>query len=405
MSLVNIKSFEKLDLPDTPGVYFWKQAGKILYIGKATSLRDRIRSYFSADLVWARGPRMVDMVFKSDSIEWLETDSVLEAMIAEANLIKKHWPDYNVKEKDDRSWNYVVITGDRFPRVLTIRGRTLEMKGQKKEPKIRVSFGPFTNGSALREALTIIRKMFPFIDRHSSTKYTSGFYRQIDLAPDTATEKARLLYKKNIEHIVLFFSGKKQKLMKVLEKEMKDCAHAREFEKAAEIKHKLWALNHIRDVALIKEDVKIFSNYRIEAYDIAHMSGKDSAGVMTVICDGEVAKNEYRKFKLSPDIGNNDMASLREILERRLRHPEWKMPDLIVIDGGRGQLNLAEKVLKERGPAIPVVSVVKDERHKPADILGNPELVEKHKKAILLANSESHRFALAYHRKLRRIGL
>ena len=352
------------------------------------------------------------MVFRSDSIEWLETDSVLEAMIAEANLIKKHVPDYNVKEKDDRSFNYVVITREKFPRILIIRGRTLEVEKQKKELKVRKSFGPFTSGLALREALKIIRKMFPFIDKHSSTKYTSTFYRQLGLAPDTSSEDARTEYQKNIDHIILFFEGKKQKLCRVLEKEMNEHAKKLEFEKASEIKRRLFALDHIQDVALIKEDVEVFAKagdvqpsaaFRVEAYDTAHMSGKESAGVMTVVCDGEVSKNEYRRFKLSPGIGNNDTASLREIIERRLNHPEWRMPDLMVIDGGQGQLNLAEKVLLEKGAVIPIVSVVKDERHKPRDVLGNPELVEKHKKAILLANAEAHRFALAYHRKLRRM--
>lgn len=403
---MTIKAFEKLDIPDSPGVYFWKEKGRILYIGKATSLRDRVRSYFSSDLISTRGPRIVDMVFKSDSIKWLKTDSILEAIIAEANLIKKHWPDYNVKEKDDKSWNYVVITRDKFPLVLTIRGRTLDVEKKKKEFKIRATFGPFTNGSALREALKIIRKMFPFIDRYSFTKYTSGFYRQIGLAPDTTNKDALLQYKKNIDHIILFFRGKKQKLVKILEKEMSQYVHNLEFEKADETKRKIFALNHIRDVALIKEDIETLnSGFRIEAYDISHMSGKESVGVMTVITDGEISKSEYRKFKLSKEIGNNDTASLREIIERRLNHPEWRCPNLMVIDGGRGQLNVAEKVLKERSVTIPIVSVVKDEHHKPAGILGNSEIIEKYKKAIFLANNESHRFAIAYHRKLRRMRL
>jgi len=410
---MTIEVFEKLNIPDVPGVYFWKEGSTILYIGKATSLRDRVRSYFSADLISTRGPRMVDMVFKSDTIDWMETDSVLEAMIAEANLIKKHWPDYNVKEKDNKSWNYVVVTREKFPRVLTIRGRTLEVEKQKKLLKVRKSFGPFTSGSALREALKIIRRMFPFIDGNSSSKYTANFYRQIGLAPDTSTEEARLSYQKNIDHIVLFFEGKKKKLVRELEKEMDAHAKNLEFERAEMIKRKIFALEHIQDIALIKEDVEVFSKtadvqpqdvaFRIEAYDVAHLSGKETAGVMTVVCDNEINKNEYRRFKLDPKTGNNDTANLREIIERRLNHPEWRIPDLMVIDGGQGQLNLAEKVIRERGAVVPIVSVVKDERHKPADILGNPELIEKHKKAILLVNSEAHRFAIAYHRKLRRM--
>lgn len=409
---MTLDDFSKLSLPETPGVYFWKSAGKILYIGKATSLRDRVRSYFSNDLISTRGPRMVDMVFKADTIEWQETDSVLEAMIAEANLIKKHWPDYNVKEKDDKSFNYVVITREKFPRIMVIRGRILEIEKQKKELKVRKTFGPFTSGSALREALKIIRKMFPFIDKHSSSAYTSIFYRQLGLSPDTATEEARLEYQKNIDHIALFFEGKKGKLIHALERDMNMYAKALQFEKAAEVKRKIFALDHIRDIALIKEDLGIASQestqntpegFRIEAYDTAHMSGKESAGVMTVVLDGEISKNEYRKFKLSPEIGNNDTKSLREIIERRLGHLEWRMPDLVVIDGGVGQINVAQKVFSEHGVAVPIVAVVKDERHKPADILGDTTLVEKHKKSILLANHEAHRFSLSYHRKLRRM--
>jgi excinuclease ABC subunit C len=407
---VNIEEFKKFKLPDTPGVYFWKQGSKVLYIGKATSLRDRVRSYFSGDLIHTRGPRLVDMVFKSDSIEWQETDSVLEALICEANLIKKHWPDYNIRDKDNKSWNYVVITKEPFPRVMVIRGRDLEVAEENEDFKIRKKFGPFTNGYALQEALKIIRRFFPFIDNYSS-KYTSTFYRQLGLAPDTTSEEARVEYQKSINHIILLFEGKKKKLVFELEREMNEYAKNLEFEKAAEIRQKIFALEHVNDIALIKEDVDTISNdgpvpdaaFRIEAYDVAHMSGKETVGVMTVLCDGELAKGEYRKFKLNPETGNNDTANLREIIERRLNHPEWRFPDLIVIDGGEGQRNTAEKVLKERDQDIAVVSVVKDETHKPKGLLGPANLVEKYKKAILLANSESHRFAITYHRKLRRI--
>lgn len=419
---MTLESFQTLDIPDAPGVYFWKQGKHILYIGKATSLRDRVRSYFSPDLISTRGPRMVDMVFKADSIEWQETDSVLEAMIAEANLIKKHWPDYNVKEKDDRSFNYVLITKEVFPRLLVLRGRSIDVEKERAEIKAKKTFGPFPNGSALREALKIIRRMFPYIDRHSFGKDKYQFYRQIGLAPDTSSEEARLEYQKTIRHIILFFEGKKAALCRELEREMRAYAKAKEFEKAGEVKRKLFALDHIQDIALIKEDVEALGNaqskegsmqgtsgFRIEAYDVAHMSGKETVGVMTVIVDGEMAKNEYRKFKLKPETGNNDVANLSEILERRTHHSEWHMPDLIVLDGGEHQIRAAQKVFSARDIHIPLVSVVKDERHRPVDILvgshdaRTEKLVILHKKSILLANAEAHRFAIAYHRKLRRM--
>ncbi len=411
---MNIKSFAQYDIPETPGIYFWKQGGEILYIGKATSLRDRVRSYFASDLIASRGPRIVDMVFKTDAIEWQETDSVLEALIAEANAIKKHQPRYNVDEKDDKSFNYVVITREEFPRLLIIRGRTIEVERQKKTLKVRKMFGPFPNGSALREALKIIRRMFPYADKGSLGRDKYHFYRQLGLTPDVGSAEAKGEYEKTIKHIILFFEGKKKELVKALDKEMVAYTKAQEFEKAAATRDRLFALDHIQDIALIKEDVQAMydnaakkgdstdgqnNTFRIEAYDTAHMSGKNSVAVMTVVEDGIAAKAQYRKFKLDTEIGNDDVASLREVLRRRFGHPEWRMPDLIVIDGGVGQKNAAEAFAKE----VAIVSIVKDERHKPKDILGPADVIARHSKAILLANSEAHRFAIAYHRKLRRI--
>jgi len=401
---MTIESFKKFRLPHGPGVYFWKHGKTILYIGKATSLHDRVRSYFSSDLISTRGPRMVDMVFKSNYIEWLKTDSVLEAIIAEANLIKKHWPDYNVRDKDDKSFNYVVITQEDFPRILLVRGRNLDIKKNSEELKIKKVFGPFPNASSLREALKIVRKMFPYLDEKPHR-----FYRQIGLAPDISSAEAKKEYQKTIKHIILFFGGKKKSLILELEREMSDCARKKQFEKAGELKNKIFALNHIRDVALIKDDSENSENpensknFRIEAYDVAHMSGRESVGVMVVLSDGEIAKSEYRKFKISPEIGNNDTASLKEIIERRLNHPEWKTPDLIVIDGGQNQFNAGKKILKAYNIDVPIVSVIKNDKHKPVDFLGDSKIIKRYRKAILLANNESHRFAIAYHRKLRRI--
>ena len=412
---------KKNNLPDAPGVYFWKVGKKTLYVGRATSLRDRVRSYFAADIIATRGPRIVDMVTKATSIKWVETDSVLEAVILEANLIKKFQPYYNVQEKDDKSWNHVVITKEKFPRIIIVRGRNLSVSPYP----VGDSFGPFTSGGALKESLRIIRKMFPFLDERSYQKRQSPFYRQIGLSPETASEESRKEYLKNIRHIRLFFQGKKGAVVKSLTREMKTHAKAREFEKAAEIKHKIFALEHIQDIALIKEERTEEKTgakpFRIEAYDVAHTSGKESVGVMTVVIDGAAAKNEYRKFRLDKSIGNDDTKSLAEILRRRANHPEWGTPDLIVVDGGKGQLAAARKAARGEGgisslvrsaptyalgntpfAASPmIVSVVKDARHKARAILGMRSADKHLEKAILLANFEAHRFAIAYHRKLR----
>ncbi len=389
----------KLNIPDNPGVYFFLYKKKIIYIGKATSLKSRTKSYFSKDLINTRGPITVDMVGKADNLKWMETDSVLEALILESNLIKKYQPYHNIREKDDKSFNYVCITKEELPKILVVRGKDLEQK--KRE--FSDSFGPYTNGLQLREALRIIRPIFPFLDDKSKTGYE--FYRQVGLVPDISEEGKIKIYKENIKNLKLFFQGKKKEIIKNLKKEMKTLAQRQEFERADIVKRQIFALEHINDVALLKKDNLTISSpdfvNRIEAYDIAHMSGKNMAGVMTVVENDEPAKNEYKKFKIRTQGDANDTGALREVLERRLNHQEWRYPSLIVVDGGVAQLNAAKSVLIKMDIKIPVVAVLKDERHKPKDILGDSDLVSKYKHAILLSNSEAHRFGIAYHKNMR----
>ena len=395
------QDFKKLSLPEAPGVYFFKDSqGNILYIGRATSLYDRVRSYFSNDLIATRGPLLVDMVTKASTIEHMQTDSVLEAIILESNEIKKHLPYFNTKEKDNKSYNYLIISDEEFPRIIIARGRTLEKLDEEKLGfKIKYQFGPYPQGTLLRDALKIVRKIFPFRDAKANLKHQESFYRSIGLSPETGSPEAKKDYQRTIRNLVLFFDGKKGQLIKTLEKEMNEHADAQEFEKAQKIRNTLYALNHIQDVSLIKSEDEIsetIEGFRIEAYDIAHMSGKDTVGVMTVVINGEAQKSQYKKFKISKD-ANNDTAALNEILTRRFNHPEWKLPDLIAIDGGMGQLNVAKEIVKN----IPIVSIVKNEAHKPDHFLGDEKMFEVHGKDILLANSESHRFAIAYHKRLR----
>ena len=397
---MNLKDFKKIKLPNSPGVYFFYKGKSILYIGKATSLKDRVKSYFGKDLIETRGPLLVDMVFHADNIRFEKTDSVLEALILEAELIKKYQPKYNTKEKSDKSFNYVCVTkGARsdildLPKVIIVRGKDLKNFSG-------AFFGPFPNSSQLREALKIVRRIFPFLDDKS--KNYLEFYKQINLVPDLQDTE---MYLKNIKNIKLFFQGKKKEILRNLKKEMSVYAKARAFEKAGELKRQIFALQHINDIALMKytPNSRSLSGdklFRIEAYDIAHMSGKDMVGVMTVLEDGQVQKSEYKKFKIRTQSDANDTGALREVLERRLAHGDWTLPDLIVVDGGVAQINVAHKVLKEMNMEICVVSVLKDERHKPKDVMGDRESAMKYRKEILLANSEAHRFAIAYHKNMR----
>ncbi|OGI95488.1 hypothetical protein A2917_02940 [Candidatus Nomurabacteria bacterium RIFCSPLOWO2_01_FULL_42_17] len=403
-----MKKINKIKLPDKPGVYFFlgppkrseggKKSRDILYIGKATSLRDRTKSYFSKDLMDTRGPILADMLFYADKIDYQVTDSVLEAIILEANLIKKHQPKYNTKEKSDKSFNYVVITKEKLPKVLIVRGKELQSLASSNFSSF---FGPYTSGPQLREAIKIIRRIFPFLDEKS--KNYMEFYKQINLVPDL---NDRQLYLQNIKNIKLFFEGKKKQILRNLKKEMNAYSKLREFEKAGEVKRQIFALQHINDIALIQSSLQptsynLQANFRIEAYDIAHMGGKNMVGVMTVIEDGEANKNEYRKFRIRTQDNANDTGALKEILERRLAHSEWIYPDLVVIDGGIAQMNTALKIIHRLNLCISVVSVVKDERHKPKAIMGDEKIAVKYKREILLANSEAHRFAISYHKKMR----
>lgn len=415
-TIMKSTDIQQLKIPQTSGVYIFKERGSILYIGKATSLRDRVKSYFGRDLIVTRGPLLVDMVTKASTVDWQETDSVLEALILEAALIKKHQPYYNTKEKDDKSWNYVCITkparmlkmdGESFPKVLIIRGKEIDFKSlNTKDYSLKTSFGPFTNGNQLREAMQIIRRIFPYIDTSSSKKQNYEFYRQIGLTPDLRFENETLRkdYLKNIRHIKLFFEGKKKRILQSLKKDMMSLAKVRAFERAGEIKRQIFALEHINDVALLKTDIVNVSNvssFRIEAYDVAHMSGKNMVGVMTVVENGQVNKSEYRKFKIRQFDQSNDTGALQELLVRRLGHAEWTLPNLIVIDGSTAQLNAAKKVLQERNFNIDLVAVVKDERHRAKEIIGTKGKISNYEKDILLANSEAHRFAITYHKLIR----
>jgi excinuclease ABC subunit C len=210
-------------------------------------------------------------------------------------------------------------------------------------------------------------------------------------------------YKRHIQNIKNLFSGKRTEIKKSLEKEMHEYAKKSLFEKAAKVRNTLFAFDHIKDISLIKDDyITSFksTDFRIEAFDVAHISGTSRVGVMTVIEGKEKESADYRKFKL-PEHINDDYEGLRELLTRRFAHKEWRFPDLVVIDGGVAHKQTAEKVLAHLGLLIPCVSVVKDERHKPKDILGDAVHVDYHKKEILLANSEAHRFAITYHKTLR----
>jgi excinuclease ABC subunit C len=390
---------QKLNLPKQPGVYFFKKDTEILYIGKATSLKDRVRSYFADDVIHTRSSRIVDMVALADTVEVEITETVLEALIKEANLIKKFQPKYNVKEKDNKSYSYVCITKDSLPRIIVERGRTISFKNSEYDSV----FGPFPSQQKLFVALKIIRKIFPFI----TDKTGSKLYAQIGLEPDMNKDNFNDIYKKNIRNIKLFFQGKKSKLIETLYKDMMLYAKKLQFERSSQIKKQIFALEHINDVALIDDDkVNVQDvSFRIEAYDVAHMKGSHSVGVMTVFENGVAQKSQYRKFILRNTPKGDDLKGLIEILTRRYKHDEWRLPDLVVIDGGKTQLKTAQSFFKSITLNVPIVSVVKDDKHKAREILGDQIRASTHNKQIILINSEAHRFAIEFYRSKHRKSL
>ena len=384
------------ELPDEPGVYFFKRGSEVLYVGKATSLRSRVRSYFDGQLLEKRGPVVAKAVREATSVTWEETDSVLEALILEAKYIRRLKPYGNSALKDDKSFNYVVITKEEVPRVLVLRGR--EMDAKVPRAGRLYTFGPFTQGGSLKEALKIVRKIFPFFDEKSRDPKTRMFYQSIDVYPGGDTAQ----YARAIRHIAQLFEGKKRALVQELERDMRRAAKAERFEEAEILKRQVFALTHIRDTALLKDEYRAPESvgYRIEAYDTAHLKGEATRAVMTVVENGEPVKDSYRIFTLrSLGKGGDDYQALREVLTRRFAHPEWPYPQLIVIDGGATHLKVARTVLIKLGRPIETCAVVKDERHKPKQVLGTRAVVSVHERAILLANYEAHRFSIAHHRR------
>lgn len=397
------------NLPDRPGVYIYKnEAGEIIYVGKAGSLKRRVSSYFmrAGDL---KTEKLVSEIF---DLEMRETPSAIEAMILESQLIKKFTPKYNIKEKDDRSFLYVGIIREKFPKPVLIRGSELLTTHYP----LLTNFGPFTSPGSLREALNILRGIFPW----SECKPDQGrpcFYYGIKKCPGVCIGKiSRADYMKNIRNLILFFQGARQKVVKNMETEMRRAVREENFERATVLRNNLYALNHIRDVSLIKKEqnynyrVSDFRQYgamgRVEGYDISNISGEYAVGSMVVFVGGEADKSEYKKFKIKTVKGANDVGMLREVLSRRFKN-DWQKPDIIFVDGGRGQVNVAEEVLKRNGLKIPVVGIAKGLSRKNDRLVFDKmdlelqKVAEVFKDIFIRVRDEAHRFAIKYHRKRR----
>lgn len=395
-------------LPLLSGVYLMKNAdGHVIYVGKAVSLRKRVQSYFRA----TQGVSKTDyLVQEIADIDCVQTHSEAEALILEASLVKQYRPKYNVELRDDKSYPYIEITGERFPRIAVVRPRE----------KNRTSryYGPYVNVKLIREALTIIRKIFHFRTCDPFPRKECLDYH-IGLCDAPCIEKIHEAeYARNIHNVCLILEGKKDELYRGLKEEMEELARAKKFEAAAKVRDQIRAIGALYsgtpDLNYYKEAEQLQRALglprlpeRIEAFDISNIMGSQSVGSMVSFFGGRPDKNQYRRFRIKEVQGIDDFEMIAEVVRRRysrLRREGLPFPDLILIDGGKGQLSAACAELQKLKVQIPVISLAK--RLEEVFLPGkrNPVIFAMDSLGLKLLQrirDEAHRFALAYHRNLR----
>ena len=419
--------------PTGPGLYFMKDAeDKVLYIGKAKNLRSRAGSYFQpgANLAESRGPWIVEMVGKTVTVEYIQTDSEVDAILQEARLIKDIHPPYNSDLKDAKTFPYLeVTTRQEFPGVYITRNP------QDSRSKL---FGPFTNVKELRAVMNVLQKIFRFrtckLDI-SVKDEKRRFFRPCILnnikqctAP-CADRVSKIDYKAQIKDLVKFLQSKRSTVLRGLKKQMAAASEAKDFEAAAMVRDRIRlienldkrgtvtgnvqpevfagdpteALEKLQSALVSEQPVRI-----IEGFDIAHLSGQETVGSMVQFIDGRPFKNGYRRFKIRTVKGVDDYASLKEVVTRRYKRAmagEELWPDLVLIDGGIGQLHAAEEAFREMNAPVPkLASIAKKEEiiyihgnDKPLKLSANSPVL----KLIQYVRDEAHRFAQHYHHILR----
>ena len=402
-------------LPSAPGVYFHKnEQGEIIYVGKAAVLKNRVRQYFQKS---EKDPKTEALVKEIAMTDWLVVDTEMDALFLESEMIKRYMPKWNILLRDDKTVSYVRIDmKSEIPYVKLTRNP----EGDDAE-----YIGPFYAKRTVADALRILRKVFPYYikpyDGKKSLDTDLGLTPGIEVGKSDSKE-----YKKDLRKLIKYLEGGRKDLLLEIEKEMKAAAEKGEFEEAAKLRNQLFALQELRKKIVFsdKEFMSISEDEalkqlkellglkevpkRIEGYDISHQSGENVVGSMVVFVNGASDRAEYRKFKLRSQ-KNDDTGNLREVLERRLRHDEWAFPDLVILDGGEGQINAVKDLLDEKN--IPVIG-----RNKSGDHTRNAAVnivipdkgvfeinPESHvAKLIARIDEESHRFAITYHRLLKR---
>ncbi|MCK5534330.1 excinuclease ABC subunit C [bacterium] len=421
---MNLRS-ELEKIPSRSGVYLMRdREEKIIYIGKARSLKKRVSSYFHKTII---EPKTMFLVTQVKSIRYLITDSEKEALILENELIKKFMPKYNIEGKDNKAYPYLKLTiKDDFPRIIITR--------KIKKDNARY-FGPYPDGVHLRKNLYLIKRIFPIRScKHIKLPKRACLNYYIQRCSGPCLGKInREEYKKITKEVILFLEGKQKQLLKNLNNQMQKAADKLDFEKAERIKKEINQIIKITQKVTVRqiqrEDVfreiektnlllelkKILVMkelpYRIEAFDISNISGMQAVGSMVVFENGQSRKDMYRRFKIKEVFQIDDIAMLREVFKRRYKKKEQllenkKLPDLILVDGGKGQVNSIKKVLECLLLGnIPLIGLAKKEEHIFLPGKSQPLVLTKDSKVLHLLQdirNEAHRFAITYHRILRR---
>lgn len=425
--LVSLSEYHSLSTK--PGIYlFLDKKDKILYVGKAKNLKKRVSFYFLKNI--DLGTKTSILISKIAKIKTIIVNSEIEAFLLESLYIKKHKPKYNVKLTDDKAYPMVRITiKDKYPKVLLARRRD-----DNPPAGGSIYFGPFPNGTkTLRIVLKTIRKIFPYQSVPNHARKICLYYH-LGLCPcppvfDSVEYQKE--YKKNIRHIINFLEGNTKKIIRDLKKERNVLSKNEEFEKANLLQNKIQAIElitgpfykttldlninpnladdlrkkEIQDLINIlnRNNVWVKNLKRIECFDISNTSGTNPTGSMVTFTNGEKDGTWYRKFKIRTFNAPNDFDMIEEVLKRRLNHKEWPYPDLIIVDGGKGQVSTALKVLKQTNKNIPLVGLAKREETIVTSDLKEISLPKNSEalKLIMRIRDEAHRFAITYHRKLR----
>lgn len=398
------------NIPDSPGVYLFKDAsGQVIYVGKAASLKKRVKSYFQGRPADTKTQKLINQAL---SVDYIISDTEAQALLYEAQLIKEYRPKYNIILKDDKAYPLLKLTvNELYPRLFVAR---------RKKDDGAMYFGPYTDAGLLKEALEYLRELFP-LRRCRRLPKEACLYKDMGrcLAP-CVEPQTEADYSEIIKELILFLEGKHRRLIKRLKKRMRLLSEEKKYEQAARVRDQIDTLSRLpvrriikdreRGLQELKKELKLAkAPRRIEAFDVSNILGAQATGAMIVFLNGRPYKKAYRRFNIKTVSGVNDYAMMREIIKRRYRKLKDAAEDikveLIVIDGGRGHLMAACRELSVLGLKIPAVGIAKEEEliYMPGET--RPLKLPLNSRALHIlqqVRDEAHRFALSYHHKLRK---